>query len=45
MQQIMCYGAGLREIGFQLVMAVALSALYFAAGVILFGRLQMRERR
>ncbi len=45
MQQVMCYGAGLREIGFQLVMAVALSALYFAAGVILFGRLQMRESR
>ena len=43
LQQVMCYGAGWREIGFQIAMAAGLSALYFALGVIVFGRRQMRQ--
>ncbi len=42
LQQVMCYGAGWREVGFQIAMAAGLSALYFALGVVVFGRRQMR---
>jgi len=43
LQQVMCYGAGWRQVGFQIAMAGALSALYFVLGVIVFGRTQMRQ--
>ena len=43
LQQVMCYGAGWREVGFQIAMAAGLSALYFALGVVVFGRRQMRQ--
>jgi ABC-2 type transport system permease protein len=43
LQQVMCYGAGWGEIGFRLVAMLALSLLYFAAGVFVFQRLQMRQ--
>ena len=45
LQQVMCYGAGWREVSFQIAMAAGLSALYFALGVIVFGRKQMRLGR
>ncbi len=43
LQQVMCYGAGWGEVGFQIAMAAGLSALYFALGVVVFGRRQMRQ--
>jgi ABC-2 type transport system permease protein len=43
LQQVMCYGASWSEIGFRLVVMLALSLLYFAIGVLVFQRLQMRE--
>jgi ABC-2 type transport system permease protein len=42
LQQVLSYGAGLSEIGFRLGATLFLSALYFAAGVLIFQRLQMR---
>jgi ABC-2 type transport system permease protein len=44
LQQVLTYGAGLREVGFRLGATLLLSALYFAAGVVIFQRLQMRDR-
>jgi len=44
LQQVLTYGAGLGEIGFRLGATLLLSALYFAAGVVIFQRLQMRDR-
>jgi ABC-2 type transport system permease protein len=43
LQQVLCYGAGLREIAFRLAATLALSALYFIVGVVVFHRLQMRS--
>ncbi len=42
LQQVLSYGAGLPEIAFRLAATFVLSALYFAAGVVIFRRLQMR---
>jgi ABC-2 type transport system permease protein len=44
LQQVLNYGAGLKEIGFRLGATLLLSALYLGAGVHIFQRLQMRER-
>ncbi len=38
LQQALCYGAGLQQIGFRLILTVALSLLYFGLGVALFRR-------
>jgi ABC-2 type transport system permease protein len=43
LQQVLSYGAGLREVAFRLGATLLLSSLYFAAGVAAFRRLQMRE--
>ena len=43
-QQVLSYGAGLREVSFRLGMALALSVLYFGVGVAVFQRLQMKEQ-
>jgi ABC-type multidrug transport system permease subunit len=42
LQQVLTYGAGLREIAFRLGVTVALSLLYFALGVFAFRRLKVR---
>jgi ABC-2 type transport system permease protein len=42
LQQVLTYGAGLREIAFRLGVTVALSLLCFALGVVAFQRLKMR---
>jgi ABC-2 type transport system permease protein len=44
LQQVLNYGAGLGEIGFRLGATLLLSALYLGVGVLVFQRLQMRER-
>jgi ABC-2 type transport system permease protein len=44
LQQVLSYGAGLSEVGFRLGATLALAALYFAAGVVVFQWLQMREK-
>jgi ABC-2 type transport system permease protein len=44
LQQVLSYGAGLREVSFRLGMALALSVLYFGVGVAVFQRLQMKEQ-
>jgi len=43
LQQVINYGAGLREIGFRLGATLLLSALYFAVGVLIFQRRQMHS--
>lgn len=43
LQQVLVYGAGLREIAFRLGVTLVLSILYFVVGVIVFRRLQMRD--
>jgi ABC-2 type transport system permease protein len=43
LQQVLVYGAGLRDIVFRLGATLALSVLYFVVGVIVFRRLQMRD--
>jgi ABC-2 type transport system permease protein len=43
LQQVLVYGADLRQIGFRLAFTLFLSGVYFALGVILFQRLQMRH--
>jgi ABC-2 type transport system permease protein len=43
LQQVLSYGAGLKEIGFRLGATLVLSILYFVIGVITFQRLQMRD--
>lgn len=42
LQQVLGYGAGLREIGFRLGVTAILSVAYFALGVIIFRRKQLR---
>lgn len=42
LQQVLSYGAGWNEIAFRLTVMVALSVIYFLAGVAVFRRLQMR---
>jgi ABC-type polysaccharide/polyol phosphate export permease len=42
LQQVLTYGAGLREIAFRLGATVALSLLCFALGIFAFQRLKMR---
>jgi ABC-2 type transport system permease protein len=44
LQQVLTYGAGLREVAFRLGATLLLSVLYFLAGVVIFQRLQMRDR-
>jgi len=44
LQQVLTYGAGLREIAFRLGLTVALSLLTFALGVFVFQRLKMRDQ-
>jgi ABC-2 type transport system permease protein len=44
LQQVLCYGGGLEQVGFRLAAAAILSALYFVAGVAVFSRLKMRDR-
>jgi ABC-2 type transport system permease protein len=44
LQQVLSYGVGLREVAFRLGATLSLSGLYFAAGVIVFQRLQMRDK-
>ncbi|MBN1659719.1 MAG: ABC transporter permease [Anaerolineae bacterium] len=44
LQQVLCYGCGLEQVGFRLAAAAVLSALYFVAGVAVFGRVKMRDR-
>jgi ABC-2 type transport system permease protein len=41
LQQVLSYGASFEQISFRLVMAVVLSGIYFAIGVIIFQRLQL----
>jgi ABC-2 type transport system permease protein len=43
LQQVLSYGAGLKEIGFRLGATLVLSILYFVIGVVTFQRLQMRD--
>jgi hypothetical protein len=43
LQQVLTYGAGLREIAFRLGATLLLSAVYFYIGVFFFQRLQMRD--
>jgi uncharacterized membrane protein SirB2 len=43
LQQVLSYGAGLREIGFWLATTLLLSVFYFAVGVIVFQRRQMQS--
>ena len=45
LQQVLCYGAGLRDVAFRLGATVVLSLLYFVAGVAVFQYLQMRGKR
>jgi ABC-2 type transport system permease protein len=44
LQKVFVMGAGLGDISYELAMLLALSAAYFAAGVWLFTRTQMRAR-
>lgn len=44
LQDVLFYGAGLGKIAFRLGATLLLSLLYFALGVMIFGRLQMRGR-
>jgi ABC-2 type transport system permease protein len=44
LQQVLSYGAGLSEIAFRLGATLVLSALYFGIGVVVFQRLQMRDK-
>jgi len=44
LQQVLTYGAGLREIAFRLGVTMVLSLLYFALGVFAFQRLKMRDQ-
>jgi len=43
LQQVLTFGSGLGEIGFRLGWALALSGVYFVAGVLVFQRTQMRR--
>jgi len=43
LQQVLTYGAGFQEIAFRLGMTALLSAVYFAAGVLIFRRLKLRS--
>jgi ABC-2 type transport system permease protein len=45
LQQVVNYGMGLREVGFRLGATLLLSVLYFAVGVLIFQRLQMRSEK
>jgi ABC-2 type transport system permease protein len=45
LQQVLSYGAGLKEIGFRLGATLVLSVLYFVIGVVIFQRLQMRDNK
>lgn len=45
LQQVLNYGMGLREIGFRLGATLLLSVLYFAIGVVIFQRRQMRSEK
>lgn len=45
LQQVLCYGAGWGDVAFRLAATVLLSLLTLAVGVVLFGRLRMRESR
>jgi ABC-2 type transport system permease protein len=44
LQQVLTYGAGLGEVGFRLGATLLLSVAYFSGGVLIFRRLQMRDR-
>ncbi len=44
LQQVLSYGAGLRDIAFRLGATLVLSILYFGVGVAVFQRLQMRDK-
>jgi len=44
LQQVLCYGCGLEQVGFRLAATVILSAVYFVVGVVVFGRIKMRDR-
>lgn len=44
LQQVLVFGAGLQTVGFRLALMLALSAIYVAAGVFVFGKLQLRKR-
>ncbi len=44
LQQVLSYGAGLSEIAFRLGATLVLSTLYFGVGVVVFQRLQMRDK-
>jgi hypothetical protein len=41
LQQVLTYGAGLREVAFRLSATLLLSVLYLAVGVFAFQRMQM----
>jgi ABC-2 type transport system permease protein len=43
LQQVLVGGAGLEEIWFRMVAMVGLSLVYFAAGVVIFAQMQMRQ--
>ncbi|MCP4540231.1 MAG: ABC transporter permease [Chloroflexi bacterium] len=45
LQQVLAYGAGLKDIGFRLGAALILSIVYFAAGVVIFQRRQMQSNQ
>ena len=44
LQQVLCDGASLHQVGFRLLMTLALSVLTMAIGVAVFQRLWMRDR-
>ncbi len=44
LQQVLNYGAGLREISFRLGATLLLSLFYFAVGVVIFQRRQMQSK-
>lgn len=43
MQQVLCYGAGFRDVAFRLGATLFLSLIYFAIATVVFQRLKMRK--
>ncbi len=43
LQQVLTYGANLKEVGFRLGATLILSMIYFAVGVLIFQRRQMQS--
>jgi ABC-2 type transport system permease protein len=45
LQQVLCYGSGWREVAFRLAATLLLSLLTLAVGIVLFGRLRLKEKK